>query len=1250
MNLKILTWNVNGLNEKTKRNKIANVLKKKKLDVICIQETHVVKKHKHVLVNKNLGIEFINSGKEKKRGVVTYVDGKWEPKLIYKDEEGRILGVQISFKGEKINVVNIYAPNTNRLEFYKKLEQVLLELGDNKMILLGDFNAVPTLEMDRQTDKRKRKQGKLPESFHNLEENMDLTDVWRHKHPTEKQFTFFSEVHKSWGRIDQIWASRAITLRVTKCEIQPRTLSDHNSITLEIKGESQGGFRWRLNDYLLDNDEVIEKARATLKEYLVLNLNTGTNIEIVWDASKAVLRGFFIQQNNYRKKIKQQKIEEILGQLREHEKKLTKNPKDEQSLQSIKILQRQYSILTNQEIEWKIKTMRQRYFESANKTGKFLAWQLRKRQKQNVINKIMVGEELITDPKRIQQNFLQFYEELYKKGEEDLTQIEKYLERSTGKTVTEEERTQLNRPISLEETERAIKKMKLGKAPGPDGLSAKYYKVLGDQLVQTLCDTMNNILRGGKVPESWKEAFITLIHKPDTDKLNMKNYRPISLLNNDYKIYTDIMANRLKKCLINLIHKDQVGFLPNRFLKDNVRHVVNIIEHLEVNNNIPASLIFIDAEKAFDNVSWRFLVKSIEKAGIEGEFLKGIQAIYLDQYAKLVINNNITNRFKIEKGTRQGCPLSPLLFILVLEILANKIRSKPEIKGIKIGSKEYKLKAYADDLMLSLEEPQESLGKALEILEEYGKVSGFKLNKTKTKMLTKNIGNDGKEGLESQYGIKVAKKIKYLGIWLTPKNINLIEDNYTSTWNKVKKDLDVWNRVNLSWLGRMEAIKMNILPRMLFLFQNIPVIRGTKIFKDWRKTLSRFIWQGRRPRIRFKLLTDCKERGGLAVPDLKLYYEAACLCWVKDWITLDNTDLLDLEGAGNRHGWHAYLWSNKETTHKGFSNHIIRGPLYEVWVRNKKLLEWKTPWWLSPTNVLSIKKINMEEPKLTYEDLLVKSQDSWRLRPYEEIKGCLTGWLQYHQINAKWTEDKKIGMNEKKSKFQIEIIESKSKILSKMYKILLEWETKDEEIKEVMVKWAMDLGHNIEYKKWSKLWNEGLKFTASAAIRENLVKMVYRWYLTPEKLSRMYKTADKICWRCKIKEGSFMHMWWTCEEIKKFWDQVYNELKKILRYTFPKDPEAFLLGMVGKEIQEKDKILFQYSTAAARILIAQNWKSTNPPSVKDWQLKLFDFIELARMTQRIRDKKNTKLKKDWDKFMIYFEDNFRNLPTIAGVL
>lgn len=118
--------------------------------------------------------------------------------------------------------------------------------------------------------------------------------------------------------------------------------------------------------------------------------------------------------------------------------------------------------------------------------------------------------------------------------------------------------------------------MKQGKAPGPDGLTSKYYKSLGEQLIPVLREVMNAILQGkGKIPNSWKEAYITLIPKQDTDHQSVKNFRPISLPNNDYKLFADTLANRLKIILNDLIHKDQGGFLPGRQLKDNVRHIVN---------------------------------------------------------------------------------------------------------------------------------------------------------------------------------------------------------------------------------------------------------------------------------------------------------------------------------------------------------------------------------------------------------------------------------------------------------------------------------------------------------------------------------------------------------------------------------------------------------------------------------------------------------------------------------------------------
>uniref|UniRef100_A0A670I6B9 Reverse transcriptase domain-containing protein n=1 Tax=Podarcis muralis TaxID=64176 RepID=A0A670I6B9_PODMU len=610
-----------------------------------------------------------------------------------------------------------------------------------------------------------------------------------------------------------------------------------------------------------------------------------------------------------------------------------------------------------------------RTFESANKIGKYLAWQIRERRKQNTISKIREGERIVEEPKEIRKIFQKYYKDLYKRGKETKQEIEHFLQEHHLKQIPKEEKEILDQKITQEEIKKAIKKMKNGKVPGPDGLSAKYYKTLSNQISPVLGEVMNNILKEGRIPNTWKEAYITLIPKKEADTLEVKNYRPISLLNNDYKLFADIMAERLKKVLNNRIHKDQT--------------------------DRQAALVFIDAEKAFDSISWDFLKKSLEMMGMGEKFRKGIEAIYKEQKAKLVINNTTTEYFSIYKGTRQGCPLSPLLFITVLEILNERLRGATEVTGVKVGKREYKIKAFADDIVLTLEDPKNSVKEALQKIDEFGAVAGLKVNKNKTKMLVKNLTKEEMIDLERRTEIAVAKKVKYLGIWVTAKNINLYKDNYDATWRIIKKDMEIWGRMKLSFLGRIAVVKMNILPRMLFLFQTIPILKGLKQCKEWQRALAKYIWQGKRPRIKMKILIDKKERGGFSLPDLSLYYEAACIFWIKDWIKLENRELLDLEGFNNRYGWHSYLWYGKVKVHKSFLDHIFRGPLYQAWERNKNLLERKTPWWISPIEALTVKKINMEEINATYEEMLRKTDQGPKLRPYEEIKNLFTGWLQY---------------------------------------------------------------------------------------------------------------------------------------------------------------------------------------------------------------------------------------------------------------
>uniref|UniRef100_A0A670JHB3 Reverse transcriptase domain-containing protein n=1 Tax=Podarcis muralis TaxID=64176 RepID=A0A670JHB3_PODMU len=401
--------------------------------------------------------------------------------------------------------------------------------------------------------------------------------------------------------------------------------------------------------------------------------------------------------------------------------------------------------------------------------------------------------------------------------------------------------------------------MKLGKAPGPDRLSAKYYKTLKEWLIQPLADVCNNILRGEKAPETWKDASITLIPKLEHDRSDVKNYRPISLLNVDYKILANILANRLKKVLTEYIHKDQAGF-HGRHMKDNIRNITDILERLEAKRNCKVLLMFIDAEKVFDNISWLFMERNLERIEVGQELLNSIKAIFFEQKAKIIVNNVVSEEIRIEKLTRQGCPLSPLLFISVLKVLLNMLRKEEEVKGIVVGSKQYQFKAFADDLVLTSQDPETSAIKALEMIQEFEQVAGFKLNKSKTKVLDKNLDNNERRIFIEKTGLTFLKKVKYLGVKLTAKNLKLYKDNYVKEWNKIKINLEIWTNLKLSLMGRISVIKMNVLPKMLFLFQTLPIIDNIKCFKEWQKELSNFIWQEKKPRIKYKLLTDVRER------------------------------------------------------------------------------------------------------------------------------------------------------------------------------------------------------------------------------------------------------------------------------------------------------------------------------------------------------------------------------------------------------
>lgn len=252
------------------------------------------------------------------------------------------------------------------------------------------------------------------------------------------------------------------------------------------------------------------------------------------------------------------------------------------------------------------------------------------------------------------------------------------------------------------------------------------------------------------------KAPVALLPKESQDSILMKNYRLILQLNND-KCFMVILAERLKKFLQTFIHEVKSGFLSKRQLKDNVRIILNVTEYQQCHNEKQAPLIFLDEEKTTDNLNQVFIFKILGKVNFGEKFIQEFCSIYTFQQAHIV-TRALTKLCEIQQSSGQGCLLSPLCFILVLEVLIKDIKQDEKAVGVKIKNEKYKLRTFADDLVLFLQDSQSGVEYLMKKLNGFGTLAGFKINKQKTKMLVKTkMSDQDHETLVRKSGFKVKK-------------------------------------------------------------------------------------------------------------------------------------------------------------------------------------------------------------------------------------------------------------------------------------------------------------------------------------------------------------------------------------------------------------------------------------------------------------------------------------------------------------
>eukprot|EP00253_Pinus_taeda_P033845 PITA_33845 len=461
----------------------------------------------------------------------------------------------------------------------------------------------------------------------------------------------------------------------------------------------------------------------------------------------------------------------------------------------------------------------------------------------------------------------------------------KELLKAIPKSINSDQNWALCRKITLGEVEEAVNSMPKDKAPGPDGFTINFYKACWHIIKQKVWDVVGDSRRSGSILKSINSTFIAIIPKGERANTTEK-FRPIALCNVIYKTVSKVIANRLKPILLGIISEEQSGYVEGRQILDNILLAQEMIHTLHSRKET-GMLMQLDLSKAYDKVSWRYLEAILEAFGFCRQWISWVLALIKSSRFFILVNGAPSEPFSPSRGIRQGDPLSPFLFVILMEGIS-RIIAKKRADGVIKGLQPIRTlpatthQQFVDDTMLHGIPTVKKAMAFRHSLDLFSKASGMEINFSKSSIFFFHTHPAIQAHLSQLLGFRIGNlPSRYLGAPLT------LKPWHKTHWEKVLANMEKkckhWTYRALKFVGRLVLTKTVLQAIPQYLLSMLPAPKG--ILQQIRNIQRSFLWNGNGDKRKWALvawnkLCRPKAMGGLNLVDPSIVNRT---CGAKLW-------------------------------------------------------------------------------------------------------------------------------------------------------------------------------------------------------------------------------------------------------------------------------------------------------------------------------------------------------------------------------